>query len=131
MTRDYKRSLDADRGSLTGGMGSYRSPEPFLPFLRRSDWDSIVASEERAFRKWRGRGSNPGLRGVILYDAIMHTGSGFKVLERNSRGGNTESINLYATLADDLVDVCFRILEGKLKGINFRREASVVTCAVP
>ncbi len=131
LTRDYKRSLDADRGSLTGGMGSYRGPEPFLPFLRRSDWDSVVASEERAFRKWKGRGSDPGLRGIVLYDALMHTGSGFKVLERNSRGGNTESINLYATLADDLVDVCFRILEGKLKGINFRRQASVVTCAVP
>ena len=61
----------------------------------------------------------------------MHTGRGFKVLERNSRGGNTEVVNLLATLADDLVDVCYRTVEGSLRQLRFRSESSVVTCAVP
>jgi phosphoribosylamine--glycine ligase len=90
-----------------------------------------VAAEKRAFDRWRGRGSDPGLRGIVLYDALMHTGNGFKVLERNSRGGNTEQISVLATIEDDFVDVCFRILEGSLKSIRFSRKASVVMCAVP
>ncbi len=131
LCRDYKRALDDDRGPLTGGMGSYRGPRHNLSFVSESEWESLSAAEERAFRRWKGRGSNPGLRGVVLYDAIMHTGRGFKVLERNSRGGNTEFINLLTTLTDDFIDVCFRILEGSLRGMKFGRKASVVTCAVP
>ncbi len=131
MSRDYKRSLDGNRGPLTGGMGSYRGPDARLPFVRESDWSRLVQAEERAFRLWKGRGSNPGLRGIVLYDAIMHTGGGFKVLERNSRGGNTELINLLTTITDDFVDVCYRMLDGGLKSIKFGRTASVVTCAVP
>ena len=130
-TRDYKRALDGDEGRLTGGMGSYRDTDQHLPFLRRSEWESVLSAEERAFARWRGRGSNPGLRGIVLYDALMHTGSGFKILERNSRGGNTEQISVLSTIEDDFVDVCFRMLEGSLKGIRFSRKASVVTCAVP
>lgn len=131
LSRDYKRSLDGNRGPLTGGMGSYRGPDARLPFIRESDWSRLVQAEERAFRLWKGRGLNPGLRGIVLYDAIMHTGGGFKVLERNSRGGNTELINLLTTITDDFVDVCYRMLDGSLKGIRFGRTASVVTCAVP
>jgi len=86
-TRDYKRALEDDRGKLTGGMGSYRATQNNLPFLRPSEWASVVDAERTAFRRWKGRGSNPGLRGIVLYDALMHTGDGFKVLERNSRGG--------------------------------------------
>jgi phosphoribosylamine---glycine ligase len=130
-TRDYKRALDGDMGRLTGGMGSYRDSEAHLPFLRPSEWESIVSAEERAFARWRGKGSDPGLRGIVLYDALMHTGRGFKVLERNSRGGNTEQISVLTTIRDDLVEVCFKMLEGSLRSIRFSKEASVVTCAVP
>ena len=131
LTRDYKRSLDGNRGKLTGGMGSYRDSGHRLPFVSQADWERLAEAEERAFRRWKGRGSQPGLRGIVLYDAIMHTGRGFKILERNSRGGNTEVINLLTTMADDLVEVCHRILDGTLKKIRFKPEASVVTCAVP
>ena len=131
LTRDYKRALDGNRGRLTGGMGSYRDATERLPFLTGAEWSEIVSAEERAFRKWKGRGSNPGLRGIVEYDALMHTGSGFKILERNSRGGNTESINLFTTLEDDLADVCYRIIEGTLRELRFRKQASVVICAVP
>ena len=130
-TRDYKRALDGDHGRLTGGMGSYRGTDRHLPFVRPSEWDEVVAAERRAFFRWRGRGSDPGLRGIVLYDALMHTRSGFRVLERNSRGGNTEQVNVLATIEDDFVDVCFRMLDGSLRSIGFSGKASVVTCAVP
>ncbi len=131
LTRDYKRALDGNRGKLTGGMGSYRGPRPWLPFLRSSEWEHIAGAEENAFRKWKGRGSNPGLRGIVLYDALMHTRDGFRVLERNSRGGNTEQISILTTMLDDFVDTCYRMIDGTLKGIRFSSDASVVTCAVP
>lgn len=131
LTRDYKRALDGNRGRLTGGMGSYRDATERLQFISDAEWSEVLRTEEEAFRKWKGRGSNPGLRGIVEYDALMHTGSGFKILERNSRGGNTESINLFTTLEDDPADLCFRMIEGTLRKVRFRRQASVVTCVVP
>lgn len=131
LTRDYKRGLDGNKGRLTGGMGSYRAPDGGLPFITAGEMDRLTGAEEAAFRRWRGRGSEPGLRGIVLYDAVMHTGRGFKVLERNSRGGNTEVINLLTTMADDFVDVCHRMIDGTLRQIRFRSQSSVVTCAVP
>jgi phosphoribosylamine---glycine ligase len=131
LTRDYKRALDGDKGKLTGGMGSYRGPKEVLPFLPPSEWDKVVRLEQDAFERWKGRGSNPGLRGIVLYDALMHTRGGFKILERNSRGGNTEQMCLLTTMLDDYVDVCYRMVDGTLKGIRFSNKASVVTCAVP
>jgi phosphoribosylamine--glycine ligase len=131
LTRDYKRALDGDTGKLTGGMGSYRGPEEGLPFLPPSEWEKVVRLEREAFEKWKGQGSNPGLRGIVLYDALMHTQGGLKILERNSRGGNTEQMCLLTTMLDDYVDVCYRMVDGDLKGIRFSSKASVVTCAVP
>ena len=131
LTRDYKRALDGDKGKLTGGMGSYRGPDQALPFLPPSEWDEVVRLERDAFERWKGKGSDPGLRGIVLYDALMHTRGGFKVLERNSRGGNTEQMCLLTTMVDDYIDVCYRMVDGNLKGIRFSNEASVVTCAVP
>jgi phosphoribosylamine--glycine ligase len=131
LTRDYKRSLEGDGGRLTGGMGSYRGSGFPLPFVADSDWEVLASREEMAFRKWKGKGSNPGLRGIVLYDAVMHCSDGFRILERNSRGGNTELINILTTMDDDFVDVCYRTLDGSLKGIRFGHKSSVVTCAVP
>ena len=131
LTRDYKRALDGDQGKLTGGMGSYRGPQENLPFLPPTEWQRVVSLERDAFEKWKGEGSNPGLRGIVLYDALMHTRGGFKILERNSRGGNTEQMCLLTTMLDDYVDVCYRMVDGDLKGIRFSSKASVVTCAVP
>ena len=130
-TRDYKRAFDGGAGRLTGGMGSYRAAQNSLPFLRPSEWESVVDAERLAFRRWKGRGSNPGLRGIVVYDALMHTGDGFKVLERNSRGGNTEQINILTTMQDDFIEVCLRMIDGRLRTIKFSKQASVVTCVVP
>jgi phosphoribosylamine---glycine ligase len=130
-TRDYKRALDNNQGRLTGGMGSYRAPTPWLPFLQASKWEQIVEAEKKAFERWKGRGSNPALRGIVLYDAFMHDGDNPRILERNSRGGNTEQINILTTIIEDFIDVCHRIIDGTLKSIRFSNRASVVTCAVP
>jgi phosphoribosylamine--glycine ligase len=130
-TRDYKRAFDGDRGPNTGGMGSYKDVGDILPFMTADEREEELKTERAIFERLKGRGSNPGLRGVPCYDAYMHTGSGFKVLERNSRPGDPEIISLLPLMKDDFVEVCLKIIEGRLKGIEFEKMASVVTYKVP
>jgi len=130
-TRDYKRAFDGDKGPNTGGMGSYKGVGELLPFMTDDEREEELQVERTIFEKLKGRGSNPELRGIPCYDAIMHTGKGMKVLERNSRPGDPEIINLLPILKDDFVEVCLKIIEGRLKSIEFEKLASVVTYKVP
>jgi len=86
---------------------------------------------ERIFRKLKGEGSNPGLRGMPFYEAFMHTGKGPKILENNSRPGDPEIQNILPILKEDFVDICFRIIEEDLTGIKIDTRATVVTYKVP
>ena len=128
--RDYKRAFDGDMGINTGGMGSYKAPGRRLPFMDQEDWDAGLKIGKKIFEELRGNGSNE-LRGIPLYMAYVCAGEGVKVFEINSRPGDPEIQNLLPTLEDDLVDVCFRILDCNLTRLNFAKKASVVTYAVP
>jgi len=130
-TRDYKRAFDGDKGPNTGGMGSYKDVSDILPFMTTGEWEEELRTERAIFEKLKGRGSNNGLRGMPCYDAFMHTSSGFKLLERNSRPGDPEIINLLPIMKDDFVEVCLKIIEGRLRGIEFEKMATVVTYKVP
>ena len=130
-TRDYKRAFDGDRGPNTGGMGSYKDSGDWLPFMTKTDKEREIEMVERIFRRLRGRGSNPGLRGMPFYDAFIHTSDGPKILENNSRPGDPEIQNLLPILKDDLIDVCFKILDGNLTRVEFEEKATVVTYKAP
>lgn len=130
-TRDYKRAFDGDNGPNTGGMGSYNDVGDRLPFMTPLDREKEIAVMERIFRRLKGRGSNPGLRGMPFYDAFIHTGKGPMILENNSRPGDPEIMNLLPIMKDDFVDVCFRILDGNLKRVEFETKAVVVTYKAP
>ena len=66
-----------------------------------------------------------------MYLAFMHTGTGLKILENNSRPGDPEIINILPILKDDFLDVCFRILEGNLTSVELEKAATVLTYKVP
>jgi len=129
-TRDYKRAFDDDSGPNTGGMGSYKGTGDVLPFLTRDDREKEIEIVNRIFSRWRGNDTE-SLRGVPMYVAFMHTGSGPKILETNSRPGDPEIINILPLLKDDFVDVCYRILEGNLTHVELEKAASVVTYMAP
>jgi phosphoribosylamine--glycine ligase len=129
-TRDYKRAFDDDKGSNTGGMGSYKSKGDILPFMKGEDRNKEIEIVNSVFEKWRRR-TDIGLRGIPFYVAFMHTAKEPKVLENNSRPGDPEIINILPILKDDFVDVCFKILESNLTHVNLEKAATVVTYKVP
>jgi len=129
-TRDYKRAFDDDKGPNTGGMGSYKDVSDVLPFMTEADREEEIAIVNKIFEKMK-KGDNQGLRGMPFYVAFMHTGKQPKILENNSRPGDPEIINILTILKDDFVDVCFKILEGNLNGVEVEKKATVVTYKVP
>jgi len=131
-TRDYKRAFDDDKGPNTGGMGSYKDVGDTLPFLTASEREEEVALAKKIFEKWKLKiGDDTALRGVPLYLAFMHTGTGIKILENNSRPGDPEIINILPIVEEDFVEVCFKILEGNLSRVKLKKVATVLTYKVP
>jgi phosphoribosylamine--glycine ligase len=113
-------------------MGSYKAAGDTLPFLTAADREAELVLGNKIFNGWSTKIQDAtALRGVPLYLAFMHTGRGIKVLEINSRPGDPEIINLLALIKDDFVDVCFRMVEGNLTGVNMEKAASVLTYKVP
>ena len=130
-TRDYKRAFDDDKGPNTGGMGAYKNAGDILPFMTLRDREKEIELVNKVFAELKGKGSNPELRGVPFYAAFIHTSKGPKILEVNSRPGDPEIINLIPALKDDFVEVCYNMIDGNLRKLNFKKQATVVTYKVP
>ncbi|MBU4265704.1 MAG: hypothetical protein L6243_02185 [Candidatus Altiarchaeales archaeon] len=113
----------------TGGMGCYKDKE-YLPFMKQSDREKEIEIVNKIFKKLKGDG-NPGLRGIPLYVAFMHSAQGPKILEINSRGGDPEIQTIMPLIQDDFVDVCYKMIEGNLGGLNLRQDSSVLIYKVP
>jgi phosphoribosylamine--glycine ligase len=131
-TRDHKRAFDDDKGPNTGGMGSYKDTVDHLPFMTEADREKELAIAQKIFKQWTAKIKVPSaLRGVPLYLAFMHTRGEPKILENNSRPGDPEIINILPLLKEDFVDLCYKMLEGKLTRVDVERSASVLTYKVP
>lgn len=130
-SRDYKRAFDDDKGPNTGGMGSYKDVGDILPYMTPDDREKEVKLINRVFDELKGKGSNPELRGIPFYVAFIHTNEGPKILEVNSRPGDPEIMNLLAVLDEDFVEVCYNMIDGNLRKVNFSKRATVVTYKVP
>jgi phosphoribosylamine--glycine ligase len=131
-TRDHKRAFDDDKGPNTGGMGSYKNKIDQLPFMMKTDRENELAIVRKIFKEWTAKMPDASaLRGVPLYLAFMHTRSGPKILEDNSRPGDPEIINILPILKDDFVDVCYGMLEGNLARVEVEKVATVLTYKVP
>jgi len=130
-TRDYKRAFDDDKGPNTGGMGAYKNSSDVLPFMTTADREKEIELVNKLFKELRKRADSTDLRGIPFYDAFIHNGKEPKMLENNSRPGDPEIQCLLPILKDDLVDVCYRILEGNLTKISLEKKAAVVIYKAP
>ena len=117
--RDYKRLLDGDEGSNTGGMGSF-SPVTDLPAgLADEALRSVV---EPTLGQMDAEGSP--FRG-FLYVGLVLTTEGPKVLEFNVRLGDPETQAILPRLTTDLVD----LLEGAVPDWSPDAAVNVVLAA--
>jgi len=130
-TRDYKRAFDDDMGPNTGGMGAYKNTGNILPFMTTDDREKEIELVNRVFMNLKGKSNNPDLRGVPFYAAFIHTSKGPKILEVNSRPGDPEIMTLLPVLDDNFVEVCYNMIDGNLRKVNFKKKATVVTYKVP
>jgi len=131
-TRDHKRAFEDDKGPNTGGMGSYKNKIDQLPFMMKTDRENELAIAKKIFKEWTAKmPDSSAVRGMPLYLAFMHTRSGPKILEDNSRPGDPEIINILPVLKNDFVDVCYGMLEGNLTRVEVEKVATVLTYKVP
>jgi phosphoribosylamine---glycine ligase len=106
--RDHKRLGDGDIGPNTGGMGA-SSPTTVLP-----DEDAQTVADQMitpVARALAARGTP--FRGVI-FAGLIHTKSGFKVLEYNARFGDPEAEVTLPRVGGDFAKLMLALGEGKL-----------------
>lgn len=130
-TRDHKRAFDGDQGPNTGGMGSYKDKGDWLPFMKKEDKEKEIEMVTKLFKYLRKNGSNEGLRGMPFYVAFIHTKTGPKVLEINSRPGDPEIQNILPIIENDTVDLCYDLINGSLRQIQLQEKATVTIYKAP
>ena len=111
--RDYKRIFDGDRGSNTGGMGSY-SPVPGFDPARTEEIADAVHRPIVDLMRQRGTAYHG-----VLYAGLMITPEGPKVLEFNCRFGDPETQAVLPRLRSDLIELCLASRQpGGLQGAS-------------
>ena len=107
-SHDYKRALDDDQGSNTGGMGAHSPALVIPPGTSRHILDTIVQPTIKGMaeegREYRG----------VLYVGLMLTDRGPSVLEFNCRFGDPETQAILLRLDDNLADVARHAADGRL-----------------
>lgn len=126
--QDHPYAFEGDEGPITGGMGSYSDKGGLLPFLDQKSYDNsvrIIEDTVKALNKEVGP-----YRG-FLYGQFMLTRDGPKLIEYNARFGDPEAMNVLPLLQTNFVDICEGIVDGNLKGAEFKDKATVCKYIVP
>ncbi|MCS6949071.1 MAG: phosphoribosylamine--glycine ligase [Armatimonadota bacterium] len=122
--QDYKRALDHDRGSNTGGMGSICPLRVVTPELQQQAMERIIYPAIRATRD-----AGIPFRGV-LYAGTMVTDGEVKTLEFNVRFGDPETQVVLPLLENDLVEVMQAAVECRLEEVALRWKPRYAVCVV-
>lgn len=112
VARDYKRALDDDQGSNTGGMGAIAPNDDLSP----ETIDHIYATALQPVLDGMAKRGTP-YKGV-LYAGIMLTGNGPQVLEYNVRFGDPETQVILPLLNTDLYDILIACIDRILHEID-------------
>ncbi len=130
LVQDHKRLFEGDEGPNTGGMGSYSQADGLLPFLDQSVYDESVDVIKKTLEALKDDGRP--YKGV-LYGQFMLTSKGPKIVEFNCRWGDPEAMNVLPLLETNYVDLCEKIAEGDISGIDvsFENKSSVCKYVVP
>ena len=121
---DYKRALDNDQGSNTGGMGAYSPPTFATPELLARIEETIVRP---VVAEMAAQGSP--FRG-LLYAGLMITSDGPQVIEFNARFGDPETQVVLPRLESDLLELCAAVADGTLDRVARPVWSSEAACGV-
>lgn len=122
--QDYKRIFDSDKGSNTGGMGSF-SPVPFVDdILLEKILDKIILP---TFESLKREGID--YRG-ILYGGIIVKENEPYLLEYNCRFGDPETQVVLPRLDSDLLDILMNASKGNLGNIELKWSTNKCVCVV-
>jgi len=136
--QDYKRAYEGDKGSNTGGMGSFSLSDHLMPFISRKDYEDtaeMVRKINNALLKETGEKYQG-----FLYAQMMKGISPVKkelttiLTEANVRLGDSEAMNVLPILDhDDPIEIYWSIIDGTLsaKKVKFDRNATVCKYLVP
>jgi len=117
---DYKRALDNDMGTNTGGMGSI-SPSPYYT----SGLGDDIANKTLHGIKCEGF----DYRGVI-YIGLILTDHGPKVVEYNARFGDPETEALMPRLETDLVEIINATIDKRLSECKLSWKNQKAVCVM-
>ena len=117
--KDYKKSLDNDKGANTGGMGAV-SPHP--------SWNINIEKEIFANivnKTFKGMIKENILYNGFLYFGIILTENGPRLLEYNTRMGDPEAQAILPNMLDDLNIIILNSLSGNIKENRVRMKEQV------
>lgn len=121
--QDYKRIFDKDKGTNTGGMGSY-SPPFFLNKEIINFSYNILKKTIEALKKegilYKG----------ILYGGLILTKDGPQVLEFNCRFGDPETQVILPRLKSNLMEIIEAVIGERLKEIKIKWSNNPAVCVV-
>ena len=122
--QDHKRALDNDKGTNTGGMGTFSPTPKYTPEVQKYVEEKIFAPTVDALIK-EGR----PFKGVIFF-GLMLTKDGPKVLEYNARFGDPEAQSVLFRMENDLLDVIDAVIDGKLDEVELKFSDDAAVCVV-
>jgi len=128
--QDHKRLLPGDKGTNTGGMGSYSCADGLLPFLTKSEYEEGAAILQKIVESLRREGC-PYIGPI--YGQFMLTSDGPKIIEINARFGDPEAMNVLPLLEADFIELCQDMLEGNLssKKMQLQKKSTLCKYVVP
>ncbi|MFX0007660.1 MAG: phosphoribosylamine--glycine ligase [Promethearchaeota archaeon] len=130
LVQDHKRAYEDDKGPNTGGMGSYSMEDHLMPFITQEDVDNALEDMKKTITAVKAE-TGVEYKG-FLYGQFMKTANGLKLIEYNSRFGDPEAMNVLPLLEGNLVDICWRIINGNLsQNFNFETKATVCKYLAP
>lgn len=121
--RDHKRVGDGDVGPMTGGMGAIGPVGLSAAALVELD-EAVVLPVVRGVQR-----EGIDYRGV-LFIGVMHTPTGFRVLEFNVRFGDPEAQVLMALLASDAYQLLAAVANGGLDEAEVAWRDGAAACIV-